>query len=252
MIHYHGMPLSGRDLTAVKCMQGKHAMVSFADTQPLATVAELCQSFTLDNGAFTTWKTGKEYDIKGFAELVKEYYRHPGMDWYIIPDSIDGADAENNAIRAEWRNLVSHEIYRMGVPVWHLHESLKTLNYLSRTYQRIAFGSSGQFAQVGTSGWWTRMAEAMNTVCDNGRPRCKLHGLRMLDPTIFSQFPLASADSTNVSRNAGLCSKWHGTYAPKSKHTRALIMMERIESHASAAQWNNESRGVQQNMELLG
>jgi hypothetical protein len=251
MIHYHGMPLSGRDKTAVKCMQGKHACISYADTQPLALCAELCQSFILDNGAFTTWKQGKEYDIEGFAELVTDWHRHPSFDWYIIPDSIEGADKENNVMRAKWRNLVSGDIFSRGVPVWHLHESIETLNYLSRAYSRVAFGSSGEYAQVGDSAWWQRMAEAMDAICDDGLPRCKIHGLRMLDPTIFSHFPFSSADSTNVARNIGIDSAWKGTYPPQSKHTRALVMMERIEAHASSSRWNM-TQGLTRNTDLFG
>ncbi len=45
------------------------------------------------------------------------------------------------------------------------------------------------------------MAQAMAQACDLGRPRVKLHGLRMLDVEVFSRLPLASADSTNVARN---------------------------------------------------
>jgi hypothetical protein len=140
----------------------------------------------------------------------------------------------------------------MGVPVWHLHESLDRLGRLVSTFPRIAFGSSGEFAVVGSRSWWHRMAEAMSIACDHdGVPRTKLHGLRMLDPTIFSHLPFASADSTNVARNIGIDLAWRGTYTPASKSMRAAILMERIEMHASARRWCG-TNGVQQNMELLG
>lgn len=85
---------------------------------------------------------------------------------------------------------------------------------------------------------------------DAGRPITKLHGLRMLDPTVFSHFPFSSADSTNVARNIGIDSAWTGPYAPRSRYTRALIMMERIELHASAARWSGEGAG--KNQDLFG
>ena len=56
----------------------------------------------------------------------------------------------------------------------------------------------------------------------------------MLNPAIFSELPLSSADSTNVARNIGIDSAWRGTYQPRSKETRAVILTERIESHNSA------------------
>ena len=81
---------------------------------------------------------------------------------------------------------------------------------------------------------------------------CKLHGLRMLDPGVFSKMPLSSADSTNVARNVGIDSAWRQAYAPHSRAMRALILMERIERHASAAYWDRDCIGAYQNMQLFG
>lgn len=97
------------------------------------------------------------------------------------------------------------------------------------------------------------MAELMEVLCTgDGLPRCKLHGLRMLDPVLFSHLPLASADSCNVARNIGIDQAWTGPYVPRSRWVRALVLMDRIESHASARRWSRSSAGVQQNMELIG
>lgn len=253
MIHYHGTPLSGDKTTAIRSLVGKHAMVSFADPSQLEIAAEVCQSFCFDNGAFTAWKTGATYDIEAYAEWVCEWMRHPGFDWYVIPDVIDGTAEENLAMIAKWRGLVGHNILTHGVPVWHMHEPLEVLRNFCHAYQRVALGSSGEYATVGDSRWWGRMAEAMRVACDDhGRPKAKLHGLRMLDPTVFSHIPLASADSTNVARNIGLDGRWRGPYSPKTKEVRSAIIMERIEAHCSASRWNGDSAGVQQNMELFG
>jgi hypothetical protein len=79
---------------------------------------------------------------------------------------------------------------------------------------------------VGTPDWWQRMGGAMDAICDEeGRPPCKLHGLRMLNPTVFSQLPLASADSTNVAQNHGRERK---RYALTSRDGR-LAIVDRIE-----------------------
>ena len=76
-----------------------------------------------------------------------------------------------------------------------------------------------------------RAREALAAICDDdGYPACRLHGLRMLNPAIFSQLPLASADSTNVARNIGIDAAWRGTYRPRSKDLRAAILVERIEA----------------------
>jgi len=126
-----------------------------------------------------------------------------------------------------------------GAPVWHMHESLQRLERLASKYPRVCIGSSGEFATVGTAAWWGQMARAMRVICDDeGRPLCKLHGLRMLNPEIFIRLPLSSADSTNIGRNVGIDQAWKGSYSPPTKEARAQIMRSRIESVNAPARWN--------------
>ena len=81
------------------------------------------------------------------------------------------------------------------------------------------------------------MADAMDAICDeHGRPLCRLHGLRMLNPDIFTRLPLASADSTNAAVNCGSVSRF-GMYTPPTAAQRAAVIAERIEAHNSAATW---------------
>jgi hypothetical protein len=229
MIHYHGTPITGPDWPHLQLAR-RHAMVSFAAPQQIEVIADICQSFTLDNGAFSAWTRGEPLDVDGFREWSGIWSKHPACDWFLIPDVIDGDEAENDAMLDGWG--------LMGVPVWHLHESLGRLERLCNDFPRVAFGSSGDFATVGNRKWWVRMAQAMEACCDSdGVPITKLHGLRMLDPEIFSRLPFASADSTNVARNIGIDSAWRGTYTPASKSMRAAVLMERIEMHPSATRW---------------
>lgn len=252
MIKYHGTPLTGAG-DPILALQGKHACVSFAHPTQVELAAELCQSFILDNGAFSAWTQGKPFDMEGFSEWVQLWHRHPGMDWYLMPDVIDGTDDDNERMRSQWFKLVGAKIWSLGVPVWHLNESLTTLKTLINGFPRVAFGSAGTYAQIGTASWWDRMAEAMTVACDSdGYPKAKLHGLRMLDPTVFSHFPFSSADSTNVARNCGLDTRWHGPYAPRSRRMRAMILMDRIEAHAAACRWSGSGVGAAQNGELFG
>lgn len=251
MIHYHGIPLSGGDRTHM-ALQSKHAFISYAHSTAAALVIEMVQSFALDNGAFSAFSAGKPFDIDGFAEFVDTWHMHPGHDFYIIPDSIGGDHHENNRMRAAWRNVCPKGAWQKGYPVWHMHEPLEVLRDLCNEYRGVALGSSGEYFEVGTHKWWHRMSEAMDIATDEqGRPLAKLHGLRLLDPTCFSHLPLSSADSTNVARNASIDKAWGGPYAPVTSKARALCMMDRIESHASASHWSN-SRGVTKNMDLFG
>lgn len=251
MIHYHGTPITPRSV-ALDLLAGRHACVSYAHPEQLPLAAEVCQSFVLDNGAFSVWRSGHgEVNAELYAEWVRRWERHPGFDWCLVPDVIDGDEDANDAKLAEW--LALGVARHASVPVWHLHESIARLERLCRDFPRVALGSSGEWATVGTPAWWDRIGAAMDAICDEqGRPPCKLHGLRMLNPTVFSHLPLASADSTNVARNIGIDSAWRGTYLPASKSDRALILANRIEAHASAARWNRQSRGVAENKELVG
>ena len=233
MIHYHGLPITP-EVAAVEALSAGHAFVSFRNPDQLRIAIECAQSFALDNGAFSAWKDGKPiqdwrpfYEWAGAAKLI------PACDWAVIPDVIDGSEADNDALVAEW------PFPRwFGAPVWHMHESLERLERLASSWPRICIGSSGEFASIGTAAWWGQMARAMRTLCDDdGKPLVKLHGLRMLDPAIFGVLPLSSADSTNIGRNVGIDQAWKGPYTPAGKPARARVMRQRIESVNAPPAW---------------
>lgn len=233
MIHYHGLPVTPAT-AAAKLLSGRHAFVSFAHPEQLEVALEVCQSFAVDNGAFSRW--GKGDPVKDWAPFycfIREIKRIPGFDFAVIPDVIDGDEDENDALLAEW----PHERH-LSAPVWHMHESIDRLVRMASEWPRVCLGSSGEYSAVGSDKWWNRIAQAMNAICDDeGLPICKIHGLRMLDPEVFTRLPFSSADSTNVGRNIGIDGKWRGTYQPPDKDWRAAVMAARIESHNSAQRW---------------
>jgi len=233
MIHYHGLPITP-STAAVKAIENGHAFVSFRHSNQLGIAVECCQSFAIDNGAFSAWKSGNPvYDWSVFYAWAEDCLKIPSCDFAVIPDVIDGSEADNDALVKEWP-LPKW----FGAPVWHMHESLERLHRLCSAFPKICIGSSGEFATVGSQSWWDCMAKAMAVICDeHGRPKCKVHGLRMLNPKIFSQLPLASADSTNIGRNIGIDSAWKGTYTPPTKEARAVVMRSRIESVNAPAIW---------------
>lgn len=229
MIHYHGTPISGTRQEIARFLMGRHALVPFPRQDDMGAVAECCQSFVFDNGAFTVWKQGGELDVPGYIDWCDAWHRHPGFDWALIPDVIDGASEDNDALLDDWPAHIR------GVPIYHLHEPLERAERLANTYPVVALGSSGEWPTPGAPRWWRRMEEVMRVICDaEGRPRCRLHGLRMLNPEVFSKLPLASADSTNVAVNCN-GARWVGPYTPASSLQRAAVLAERIEMHNSAA-----------------
>lgn len=139
-----------------------------------------------------------------------------------------------------------------SVPVWHMHESMEKLGWLVDDFPRVAIGSSAQFAKIATKAWWPRIAEAMTVACDaEGYPKTRLHGLRQMDPRVFSVIPYSSVDSTAVARAIGIDSKWTGSYIPRSKKTRALVVRDNISFHVASRRWPGIG-GIQQNWELFG
>lgn len=233
MIHYHGLPITPETAAAAAVGAG-HAFVSFKYPGQLGLAASVCQSFALDNGAFSAWREGKPVeDWSEFYRWAKECQRIPSCDFAVIPDVIDGTEKDNDELVKAW------PLPRwFGAPVWHMHESLVRLQVLVSEWPRVCIGSSGEFAVVGTAAWWGRMAQAMRIACDeDGYPLARLHGLRMLNPEVFSRLPLASADSTNIGQNVGLDVAWRGTYLPATKEARARVMRERIETHNALARW---------------
>lgn len=234
MIHYHGLPINPMTAAAT-ALSGGHAFISFRHREQLGITVEVCQSFAIDNGAFSAWRSGHPVtDWSEFYEWAAMCMRIPSCDFAVIPDVIEGTEFENDALLDEW------SLPRwFGAPVWHMHESLDRLERLVDEWPRICLGSSGEFSIPGNPNWWSRINDAMKVICDNkGRPKCKIHGLRMLNPKVFSKLPLASADSTNIGRNVGIDKKWEkGNYAPPTKEARTQVMRSRIESVNASAVW---------------
>lgn len=234
MIHYHGSPLGGENAFKGQFFAGRHALVSFAHPQDLGVCLEVCQSVVLDNGAFTTWKQGKKFDFDAYGMWVESLSYHPSVDWWLIPDIIDGKEENNKALANEW---MKHKFTDFAVPVYHMHESFKYLSWLMSNFPTVALGSSGAWPTPNAEKWWARMAEIMDFMCDkHGRPPVKLHGLRMLNPKVFRYLPLSSADSVNAAMNSG-DTKRYGMYPAPSRAQRANVIADRIEQYQSAPQW---------------
>jgi len=126
MIHYHGLPITP-DTAADVAVRAGHAFVSFAHPRQMGLAVSACQSFAIDNGAFSAWRAGQPItDWSGYYEFAATAKRQPSCDFAVIPDVIDGTEADNDALLTEW------PLPRwFGAPVWHLHESLTRLERLA-------------------------------------------------------------------------------------------------------------------------
>lgn len=241
MIPYHGTPVGGTKVGAINFLAGRHALVPYPRKDDLYVVSEMCQSFVFDNGAFTVWKQGGKLDIPGYMKWCEEWNKHPGFDWALIPDVIEGTEEDNDALLRDWDKSIR------GVPVYHLHESIDRLHRLACDWPTVALGSSGEWSHPGSRAWWTRMSFVMDQLCDDkGRPPCRLHGLRMLNPAVFSKLPLTSADSTNAGMNCGAKERF-GMYCPPTSGQRAAVIAARIEAINSSPLWERQDTNKEPN-----
>lgn len=194
MIHYHGTPVTPRE--RLYELAGRHFCVSFANPRDVKVCHEIGQSVMLDNGAFTFWRTGRATDWDGFYDWAEPWLDYP-TTWAVIPDVIDGDEEANDRLLVQWfqRRLPK------GAPVWHMHESLERLKRLTNGYERVCFGSSGEYAQLGTDRWHRRISQAFDAIADGDGRVPWIHMLRGMAQT-GGPYPFASVDSASAARNS--------------------------------------------------
>ena len=177
----------------------KNVLIPYPRPDDMQRALQVCNKIIIDNGAFSVWRKRIVVDWADFYTWVKKFIDR--IEFFLIPDVINGTEKENNDLLERYKaNRAA--LKSKGVPIWHVNESLERLDYLSDQYEYIAFGSAGQYAQLGTLAWHSKMNEAMRVVCDgDGTPKVKIHMLRCLDPKLFTQYPFFSGDSTNVAVN---------------------------------------------------
>lgn len=239
VIHYHGGPIWGHKGEIAKSVwHNSGAFVSYIRPDQLKLALEVSPSVVLDNGAFSAWRRGVDIDWLKFWTFVDEYADR--LDWWIVPDVVDGDEFDNDALIAQ----TPAGLRKRAAPVWHLHESIDRLKRLCDQFDRVCLGSSGEYARPKSSAWHQRIFDALNAISDGaGRLPCQLHGLRMLDKDILSEYPLSSADSTNLARNVPLDGSFPN--GPSCKFARAKILKNRIEQAIPPKFWNSGLRSIQ-------
>lgn len=157
------------------------------------------EKVAIDNGAFSYFNK-ERIDRAIWTEFYRwlmRYYHHEKMNFFVIPDVIAGGEEENDRLIRELPTMFREK----AAPVWHLHESLERLVRLCEEWPRVCFGSSGQYAVIRTKLWHQRMTEAFTEIYIKRQFLTKIHGLRMLDGRVLGNYPLDTADSTNLACN---------------------------------------------------
>ena len=196
MMHYHGTPITPHAVRAE--LAGRNFCVRYGRHEDDKWAHDHGQSVMLDNGAYSHWTKGRATNWAGFVTWAKRWLEFP-TTWAVMPDVIDGSEADNVQL-ASWLFNFDREVWSRCAPVWHMHESLEHLKYLTAAHERVCIGSSGRYAKVGSDPWHRRMEAAMNAVCGSGPVPVWLHMLRGMSLS-GSQYPFASVDSTDVAQN---------------------------------------------------
>lgn len=199
-LHYHGLPLTPYE--NLELVVGKNVCISHATTRKPQEQWALknAQSVMWDNGAFTFYRSGQEFDLNAYYGWLEDKLGHP--HWGVVPDVIGGTLEQQKDLLATWPYPKS-----LGAPVWHLGMPLEYLLELCDEWPKVCLGSSDKYWKVGGPEWHARMDETFDYLCSKRRVLPWLHGLRML-AQLTKEWPLSSADSVNVSRNyktAGKC-----------------------------------------------
>jgi hypothetical protein len=174
-------------------LSGKNFCISFTDYRDIGWCWKHGQSVMFDNGAFSFFTQGTKVNWDSYYKWVEPYLGHP--HWAIVPDVIDGEVEENINLINQWPHRKD-----CAAVVWHLSEPLDHLIYLTQLgFDKICFGSSGKYWNVGDDAWCRRCDAAFDELSKHG-PLPWVHMLRGLSLR-GRRWPFASADSVNVARN---------------------------------------------------
>lgn len=196
--HYHGTPIWGGAGEVHRiAVKGSGAFVSNYRPDQLKASLNYASAVALDNGAYSAWENEVEIDWQEFYRNLENVYDNPKLVFFVIPDVITGGEAENDALIKSMPSVFADK----AAPTWHLHESIDRLVELCRNWPRVCFGSSGQYAAIRTRHWHVRMNEAFSAIYIENNFKTKIHGLRMLDGRVLGNYPLNTADSTNLACN---------------------------------------------------
>lgn len=198
MIHYHGTPIWGNrgDVHRI-AVTGAGAFVSYARPDQIRQSFKYASKVGIDNGAFSAWKRGLKINWLEFYRWLMAYYFHEKLEFFVVPDVVEGGEVDNDDLIRKLPSMFRDK----AAPVWHLHESIDRLIELCSEWPRVCFGSSGQYAVIRTKEWHQRMEDAFEAIYYRNNFSTVIHGLRMLDGRVLGNYPLASADSTNLACN---------------------------------------------------
>lgn len=164
----------------------------------------------LDNGAFSAWRSGVPMDVAGFVRWAADICERCPQAVVVVPDVIDGDELANDEMMLDFDDAMIEAGVFIGsercMVVWHMHESLDRLTgMIEGGHAYIAFGSSGEYAKVGTPQWHARIREALDHIerfCAESEGCYSRPWIHMMRAQAEAhRYPFDSADSCSLAVN---------------------------------------------------
>ena len=226
---YHGTPITPH---AVRDALGRRDYcVSFFRPDQVEWVDENSRSYFIDNGIYSAWQRGTEFSDAywdTYYNFCRRWCLEGRASWAVIPDPIGTGTQELDYFLREW----PAELKDYGVPVYHLDEPIDRAVKLIDRYGRVAVGASGEYSSILSPPFRARMDQLFGllfSVFGSVPPVHMFRGLQLLSPE--HDWPITSADSTNIARNHNRLRKLSEHYLWAAKQSA-----DRWDNYAAARQ----------------
>ena len=199
------------------CIRDRHLgardyCVSYYRPDQVEWVNANARSWFADNGIFSAWQKGVEFSDaywQAYYDFCRRWCLDGRCSWAVIPDPIGTGTQELDYFIREWpSDLRDH-----GVPVYHLDEPIHRAVALLERFGRLCVGATGEYRVILSPAFCERMDELFNAIHAAFGSIPPIHffrGLQLLKPEY--DWPITSADSTDVARNHNLLKRFNENY----------------------------------------
>ena len=207
---YHGTPITPNRV--LQHLGARDYCVSYYRPDQVEWVNANARSWFADNGIFSAWQKGVEFSDaywQAYYDFCRRWCLDGRCSWAVIPDPIGTGTQELDYFIREWpSDLRDH-----GVPVYHLDEPIHRAVALLERFGRLCVGATGEYRVILSPAFCERMDELFNTIHTGFGFIPPIHffrGLQLLKPE--HDWPITSADSTDVARNHNLLKRLNDNY----------------------------------------
>ena len=155
-------------------------------------------SYALDNGAWTAFQRGEEFDVAAFEKAVRML--GPGADWIVLPDVVMGGIASLDMSIAWLRKLRRRVVLRDARFMLAVQNGMEEPAVLRRIKRHLGkkvgiFVGGDTEWKLATMALWSGVAHECGAICHVGRVNtarrirlCEVAGVDSFDGSGWSRF----------------------------------------------------------------